>query len=361
MNKQDNGAGNVHQLHPDKATKIEPLEGWTVQTKYGTLRLPGGVNCVRLADVQVWMARDGKPIDMVISENFSPLLVAAGDVCHGYTREEANSIRILSALHLVKVMGYPVPLFEPAESCRWNVDPLKCENVHMACYRGALGLGRRVTEANIERYVPQITFAREMDISALRAAFPDQGHYACEDGTVAGLLYAIFTGAKRLLALGVDVHTDAQAAHERKIEANAEKNYEIKWPRDEVVTSFLNRLAVPISVAHELWGWGREVTVEAETQAAPALEAPKLSGWAEVVAIKKANKGAPLTLAQKRALAAEFERRKANGATGIAKAMAAELGGISVTAFNKLKEAKPGKRETQNSGITTVVMGRKVS
>ena len=107
---------------------------------------------------------------------------------------------------------------------------------------------------------------------ALRAAFPDQGHYSCKDGTVAGLLYAIFTGAKRLLALGVDVHTDAEAAHERKIDAIAEKNYEIKWPRDEVVTSFLNRLAVPISVAHELWGWGRVVTMEAETQAAPAGE-----------------------------------------------------------------------------------------
>jgi hypothetical protein len=272
MSKQDNGTGNVHQLHKGKATKYEPLDGWTVQTKYGTLRLPDGVDCVRLADVHAWMARDGKPIDMVIDEIFHPLLVAAGDVCIGYTREEANSIRILSALHLVKVTGHPVPLFEPVESCRWNVDPLKCENVYSARYRGALGLGRRVTEANRERYVPQITFAREMDIDALRAAFPDQGHYVAEDGTVDGLLYSIFTGAKRLLVVGVDVHTDARAAHERKIEAIAEKNYEIKWPRDEVVTIFLNRLAVPIPVAHELWGWGRAVPVEAETQAAPAGE-----------------------------------------------------------------------------------------
>jgi len=272
MSEQGKDPDNVHRLHKDKATKVEPLDGWTVQTKYGTLRLSCGVNCVRLADVHAWMARDGKPFDMVIAEIFQPLLVAAGDVCIGYTREEANSIRILSALHLVKVTGYPVPLFEPVESCRWNVDPLKCENVYSAGYRGALGVGRRVTEANVERYVPQITFAREMDISALRKAFPDQGHYTCEDGTVAGLLYAIFTGAKRLLAVGVDVHTDAQAAHERKIEAIAEKNYEIKWPRHEVVSGYLNRLAVPIDIAHELWNWGRAVPVEAETQAAPAGE-----------------------------------------------------------------------------------------
>lgn len=359
MSKQDNGTGKAHRLHPGKATKIEPLEGWTVQTKYGTLRLPGGVNCVRLADVHAWMAKDGKPFGMAVSEMFQPLLFAADDACKEY--REAEAIRIVSALHLLKPAGVPVPLFEPATSCRWDEDPLKCENVHTFSCRTIFPKGPKTIEKNVFRYVPQITFSGGIDIKTLRAAFPDQGHYACEDGTIAGLVYALSIGAKRFLTAGVDLQTDVVAAWDRKNEAEAENHHGIKWPRHEIVSGYLNRLAVPIDIAHELWGWGRAVTVEAEIQAAPAKEAPKLSGWTEVVVIKKANKDAPLTLAQKRALAAEFERREANGATGIAKAMAAELGGISVTAFNELKKAKPGKRETKNNGITTVVSGRKVS
>lgn len=125
--------------------------------------------------------------------------------------------------------------------------------------------------------------------------------------------------------------------------------------------------AVSHATANRLWGWGAVVAAQAETQAAPAMEAPKLSGWAEVVAIKKANKDACLTLVQKRAFAAEFARREASGATGIAQDMAVELG-ISVTAFNKLKQAKPSKREAkqmakqeaERSGITTVVDWKKV-
>ncbi|MEN9995682.1 MAG: hypothetical protein RL462_458 [Pseudomonadota bacterium] len=118
--------------------------------------------------------------------------------------------------------------------------------------------------------------------------------------------------------------------------------------------------AVNHATANRLWGWGSVVAAQTETQAAPAKKTLKLSGWDQVVSIKKANKDAGLTQEQKKAMAAEFARRKDGGATGIAKAMAAELG-ISVPAFNKLKQAKPGKREAKSNGITTVVGGRKVS
>jgi hypothetical protein len=270
MNKQDNGAGNVHQLHPEKATKIEPLEGWTVQTKYGTLRLPGEVNCVSLADVHAWMTKDGKPFDMAVSEMFDPLLRAACDVCSGY--QEAEAIRIVSALHLVKPTGFPVPLFEPATSCSWDVDPLKCENVYTFSCRTIFPKGPKTIEKHVYRYVPQITFAGGIDIKTLRAAFPDQGHYACEDGTIAGLVYALSIGARRVLMAGVDLQTDVVAAWQQKKEAEDEAHHGIKWPRHEIVSAYVNRLAVPIAIAHELWGWGRVVTVEAETQAAPAGE-----------------------------------------------------------------------------------------
>ena len=270
MSKQDKGTGKVHQLHADKVTKIEPLEGWTVQTKYGTLRLPGGVNCVRLADVHAWMAKDGKPFDMAVSEMFQPLLFAADDACKEY--REAEAIRIVSALHLLKPAGFPVPLFEPATSCRWDEDPLKCENVHTFSCRTIFPKGPKTIEKNVFRYVPQITFSGGIDIKTLRAAFPDQGHYAREDGTIAGLVYALSIGAKRVLTAGVDLQTDVVAAWDRKNEAEAENHHGIKWPRHEIVSGYLNRLAVPIDIAHELWGWGRAVTVEAETQAAPAGE-----------------------------------------------------------------------------------------
>jgi hypothetical protein len=119
-------------------------------------------------------------------------------------------------------------------------------------------------------------------------------------------------------------------------------------------------VCLPHAKACELWGWGRAVPVEAEAQAAPAKVDANISGWDEVVAIKKADKNAKLKQPQKKAIAAEFERRDVGNATGIAEAMAAELG-ISVAAFNKLKQAQPGKREAKNNGITTVVDGQKVS
>ncbi len=268
MSKPTKGTGNVHRLHDYKAIKVEPLDGWTVQTKYGTLRLPVGVNCVRLADVHAWMARDGKPSDMVVSEMFEPLLRAAVGVCSGYTPEEAESIRIVSALHLVKATGYPVPLFEPAISCKWDEDPGKCENMHTYTCRSVFPKSRMYVEANVERYVPQITFAGGLDIKTLRAAFPDQGNYVCEDGTVAGLVYALSVGAKRVLTAGVDLQTDVVAARRQKNEVEDEAHHGIKWPRHEIVRSFLDRLVVPISVAHELWAWGRVVADQVEAAAA---------------------------------------------------------------------------------------------
>ncbi len=352
MSKQNNGTGNVHQLHGDKVFKIEPLEGWSVQTKYGTLRLSDGVKCVRLADVHSWMARDGKPAGMVVSEMFEPLLHAACDVCSGY--QETKAIRIVSALHLVKATGFPVPLFEPATSCGWDVDPLKCANVYTFSCRTVFPTGRKSVETNVERYVPQIKFAGGLDVNTLRAAFPDQAHYYCEDGTIAGLVYALSIGAGRVLTMGVDLQTDVVAAWERKNEDAAEDHHGIKWPRHEIVSDYVNRLVVPIALAHELWGWGREVAPNVV-----ALSETERSAWSEIVDIKKANKNAPLTLGQKKALAKEFESR--NG-SGVAKAMANELG-ISVAAFNELKKCKAGKRAAKHegSGITTVVSGRKTS
>lgn len=116
--------------------------------------------------------------------------------------------------------------------------------------------------------------------------------------------------------------------------------------------------AVSHATANRLWGWGEVVAAQAETRAAPAKKTLKPSGWDQVVSIKKANKDSGLTQEQKKVVAAEFARRKDGGGTGIAKAMASELG-ISVTAFNILKQAKPGKREKKNNWV--VLSGQKAS
>ncbi len=66
-----------------KQTKIEPPDGWSVQTKYGTLRLRDGTDCVRLQDVHSWFLRDGTPASEVNWKMFSPLLDAAREACDG--------------------------------------------------------------------------------------------------------------------------------------------------------------------------------------------------------------------------------------------------------------------------------------
>ncbi len=269
MNKQDKDTGKAHKLHSDTATKIEPFDDWEVQTKYGTLRLPGGLKGVRLADVHSWLTRDGRPAGMVVSEMFEPLLRAACYVCSGY--QEAEAIRIVSSLHLMKPTRSPVPLFESAKLCRWDEDPTKCENVKTFSCRTIFPKGPKTTETHVYRYVPQLTFAGGIDINTLRTAFPDQGHYDCEDGTIAGLVYALSIGARRVLVAGADLQTDVVAVWQQKKEAEDEAHHGINWPRHEIVRAYVNRLAVPIAVAHELWGWGREVAVEAEIQAAPAM------------------------------------------------------------------------------------------
>lgn len=111
--------------------------------------------------------------------------------------------------------------------------------------------------------------------------------------------------------------------------------------------------AVSHATANRLWSWGSAVTGQTQathTGDGRTSEQPSGPTWADVVAVKKDDQGACLSWEHKKALAAEFARRSAMpGVSGVAKAMAEELG-ISVTAFNGFKRAaaEPGKREKQN-------------
>jgi hypothetical protein len=530
MSKQTIGAGKVHKLRPDKEAKIEPLDGWSVQTKYGTLRLHDGTDCVRLQDVHSWMCSNGNPPKQAVYAVFGALLDAAGEVDSG----DFENLDTLFALRLVNASAAPVPVFVQVNSCRWDSDPYKCECMKVVTVWQMHPVGPIEKEVFSQRFILPVALSKTRDVQFLKSAFPDLGHVHFEDDTPGGFIYAIGEGAARVWFGAVDIESDHLAAHDAKKSREADAKHQVRWPKDEALFTLLARLAVPVAVAHKLWGWGRVVAVQAgaqsapaitppagwrdeleldhgrskaryfqkadaktplvrivdvladfaarhglpageavgaflaavnvpllsevywlkenhfaelvgaahmygqlteaeaqkktreaadyademrwdeygaagsvfkgvttplealkqhiqeygprtsdkslyaishvtanglwgwgevvaaqaETQAAPAEKTLKLSGWDQVVSIKKANKDAGLTHEQKKVVAAEFARRKDGGATGIAKAMASELG-ISVTAFNILKQAKPGKRETKNNWI--VLSGEKAS
>lgn len=265
MIKQSKDTSKVRQMRPDKAVRIEPLEGWTVQTQYGTLRLSDGTDCVRLEDVHSWMCSNGAASASAVRKIFVPLLDEAQAVCGG----DADAGRILKSLRLARASDPSVPVFVAKDQCTWHVDRHKCENMKPVQFvRMASGVRRVVNDGWIERYVPHVTASKDKNVTFFATGFPKLGHVHCEDGTVAGLVYAIAEGAMRVWNGPADLRTDFLAVHDRSKEAESDQHYGIKWPKDEVLRTLLARLAVPIPVAHELWGWGRVVADQVE--AAPA-------------------------------------------------------------------------------------------
>lgn len=371
MSKQGNGAGKVYQFPLDEVIKIEPLEGWEVQTKYGTLRLGDGTDCVRLHDVHAWMCSKGEAPKIATYAIFGRLLDAAGEVDSG----DFEHLDSLLALRLVNATAAPMPIFLQVNSCRWDVDPYKCECMKAVTMWVSHPDGNYKKDAFIKRFVLPVAVSRSRDVRFFKSAFPNLGHVHFEDDTPGGFIYAMGEGAARVWIGAVDLESDHLAAHDAKKDREADAKHRIRWPKDEALGTLLARLAVPVAVAHKLWGWGRPVKDEAKSteQPAPELGEKTSSLWDQVVAIKKANKNAVLTRQQKNAVAAEWDRRGGNKTgsdkpKGLAKTMALELG-ITVTAFNEIRGGKltkgeeKAKREAsaKNNGRTVVVMGKKVS
>lgn len=116
---------------------------------------------------------------------------------------------------------------------------------------------------------------------------------------------------------------------------------------DDPRVRYATTLAIRLDKAHALWGYGHRVgalQLPDVVSAAPAT-------WAELLIFRKMHPGAPWSASQKGILKKEKSRRVAlPGATGVAKAMAAELG-ITVTLVNNHIRAAntPGKREVARS------------
>lgn len=259
MSKQGKDTGKVAPLWPSQAAKIEPLDGWNVQTKYGTLRLTDGTDCVRLQDVHSWFLSAGLPAPKATSKLFSPFYEAAlktiSPLCDA--ADELAACKLIASLRLVCANSEPVQLFGGRSKCGWGVEKSDCENMRPV---SVLSRSGEIEARWIEReYVPFITFQPTPHLVAFRANFPDLGHIRFEHDSPAGLIYAMAEGVARVWRGPVVAATDPVFTASVVRDRDDEAHYQVNWPADETLSLALERVAVPIATAYELWGWGRMV------------------------------------------------------------------------------------------------------
>jgi hypothetical protein len=276
-----------------RAVKIEPLEGWTVQTKYGPLRLQDGTDCVRLEDVHSWMCNNGKAPKSATYAVFGSLLEVAGEVDSGdFARLDA-----LLSIRLANASAAPVPVFVQVNSCRWDPNPKKCECMKAVTVWVSHPNGHFKKDTFIQRFVLPVALAKSRDVQFLKSAFPDLGHVRFEDDTPGGFIYAMGEGAARVWFGAVDPASDHLAAHNARKAREADAKHQIRWPKDEALFTLLARLAVPVAVAHELWGWGRAVALQDVAEAAPKSDATEWTPerlWEALLKLEGDGKHAPM-------------------------------------------------------------------
>lgn len=291
--KPPNKATPDNVVNIKRAVKIEPLEGWTVQTKYGPLRLQDGTDCVRLEDVHSWMCNNGKAPQSATYAVFGPLLEVTGEVDSGdFARLDA-----LLSLRLANASAAPLPVFVQVNSCRWDADPLKCECMKAVTLLVGHHNEHFKKDTFIQRFVLPVALAKSRDVQFLKSAFPDLGHVHFEDDTPGGFIYAMGEGAARVWFGAVDLESDHLAAHDAKKDREADAKHQIRWPKDEALFTLLARLAVPVAVAHELWGWGRAVALQDVAEAAPKSGETEWTPerlWEALLKLEGDGKGAPM-------------------------------------------------------------------
>ena len=221
-------AANVLPLVRDS----DPPEGWTPNCAFGLQRIdatPRG-RTVRLEDVAVELAQTmGR--QQVIDALFSALVADDG----------AEALQ----LHVLTANGYAKPLFvagalNPDASGYWlsfdHLDPRQPPDLEER------KLGER--------------------------------HVCNPPGMVARAIGWEWTDAWPGLS---DFHTDSQAWTERIIAQNrAQPGTSARFDTEDRVfmLQLLRRLAVPVAVAHRLWGYGRVVSAAPETASPPVPRVP---------------------------------------------------------------------------------------
>lgn len=275
-----------------KKPTIKPLDGWTPQTPYGTLKTSRGIDLVRLEDVHAWLMHNrGEPSAAVAPVVFGAF-ISDGNSELG---AKHGAAKVRSHLYITDLSGYAEPI------------------------------GSFVGSKYLEKAVDQL---------------PHIPHHHFDEGTVEGAIYSLGIVAGEAWAPHV-LNTDLND----RLDGYCANGY---FPSVAKCREILGHFAVPIRLAHALWGWG-EVAGDGSATAVVQLRSVSSddvepSNWAELVAFRKKHLQAPWTVAQKKVLSTEFQNRaKKPGATGVAVSMASELPGqhgqksLSVTAFNDLK------------------------
>lgn len=301
MTKKTTKAGaseSANVFSMKRPLQIEPLEGWTVQTKYGTLRQRDGTDCVRLQDVHTWLLRDGAPASAVNWKMFAPLLDAARDACDGAldAAGELAACKLLGSLHLVCANDWPAKIFGGLSLCKWGKEKTECQNMQRIKAR-PLFSGADFEDRWVESYVPYLTFMQSDHVKVFRSNFPALGHHRFEDGSPAGLIYGIAEGVVRIWRGPVDIATDPVLMGGIKKDRAEEDEYRIEWPSDDVLSLALERVAVPVAVAHDLWGWGRAVALQDAAQAAPKGDVTEWTPqrlWEAYLKLEGDGKGKPM-------------------------------------------------------------------
>lgn len=296
----------MNKTKPTKIACPEPLEGWQPNSRFGMQRLddtPAG-RLVRLEDVAVWLAQR-KPRKAVIFELFFPLIASW---------ENAES------LFLLKAEDYPIPILDAG-----RVSP---------------------AAAGFWQFLPSV-----------------------DSGTVADdLARGIRDGWERAWPALSDPTTDPDWTIARTIARNKERSEMLKakrlglvpdadpepWPDDDFLMEQLRRVAIPVSKAYELWGWGHAPAEVVQLVPVPAadLEPKPIKTYSGLKAFRVENPGAPWTHGMRAALAQEEERRKNRpGAAGVRKKLGEELGCSDKRIGELIREHKEAIRSIKSKRI----------
>lgn len=271
-----------------KKLTIEPLEGWTLQTPYGTLKNSRGEPLVRLEDVHAWL----------MQKNGIPSVSAAVKVFAVFTSDNGSELSFKHGSAKVRSQLYITDLAEYA-------DPID----------GFSG------SRYLEKVTDQIPYVS----------------YEYDRGTVEAVIYALGIAAGEVWA----PHKQNTDLNDR-LDGYCAEGY---FPSIERCIEILGHFAVPIALAHALWGWGRVVEVVGSvakvTPLHSVLEAnAEPTNWPQLIEFRKTFPGTEWSIKQKNIVANEAKTRTAvPGSTGVKESMAGELG-CSVTHINKLIREK---------------------
>lgn len=126
----------------------------------------------------------------------------------------------------------------------------------------------------------------------------------------------------------------------QQVEFSAENSSPFEFSRRK--GSPTSSIAVTYDLAHKLWGWG---AVDEPAVVPLAIETMQPATWAELVRYRKANDGHAWTMSMRGILVAEEKRRNEAGRTGVRKAMASELGAMTVSALGEhIRRASTGTK-----------------